>query len=227
MRFLFLYLALCAIIAVPNLSAQNRSDSAMQYTVSMHPFQMLARGIKLEIERRAAGSRFSFSVSPEFYYGDIESAKDNIMVDANRDSISTLGWGVGAAARLYALPQFEWNKSGEPRANFYLFFGLEYRKFSLEYSTKAWTLQRENGLDIYRLTNVTANNSTYRVNANLGIGAMMFWGDAFFADAFFYNRVSAAHQKSDVMENVIYKDGFFVSSGNSFAFGFRFGLRLD
>lgn len=226
MRLIVLCIVLCAVIAL-NLSAHNESDTAVQYTLSTHPFQMFAGGIKLEAERRAAGSRFSFSVSPEFYYGNIENAKSNIMVAANHDSISVLGWGVGAAARLYAMPQFAWEKGGEPRANFYLILGIEYRSYNLEYPTKAWIQQRENGIDIYRLTNVTANNSAYRSSINLGIGAVIFWGDQFFTDIFFYNRVSKAMQQSDVMANVIYKDGFFVNSGNSFAFGFRFGLRLD
>ena len=200
-----------------------------QYLFGIYPFQMFAMGLKLEVERREAGSRFSFALSPEFYSGEIEHANDNVMVDANRDRISVSGWGAGAITRYYVTDEF---KKGDTRralvkANFYLFAALEYRSFSLDYTAKSWVKIRENGMDIYRLRDVEVTTDITRINGNIGIGAVLFFGDVFIADAFLYSRASKAYQTSNATENQPYKDSFFTNTGNSFAFGFRFGLLLN
>ncbi len=207
--------------------SQVESSPSAQYLYAMHPLQMIARGMKIEVERREPNSMLSFSLLPEFYYGDIENADNNIMIDANRDTISVLGWGAEANARFYVKPSFIWIENGEPATNIYLICGLGYKNIALDYSAKAWTIQTENGRDIYRLTNTSVHNTINRINAQIGLGILVFWGRNIFSDIFLYNRVSSANQHSDAMENVAYKDSYFLNAGNSFAFGFRLGIRFD
>ncbi len=197
------------------------------YLVSFHPLQIYGNGIKFEFERRLPNSHVSLSVSPEFYFGRIDGAKDNLLLGANRDTVEVLGFGICAAARAYASNNPRRGDMENPVSNFYLYGSLEFRSFGLDYTGKSWTLEHENGIDIYRLKSTKLHNSILRINSNIGIGNTIFFGNEFFIDLFVYARVCKAFENPSSLENVPYTDGFFTMTGNSLGMGFRFGLMFN
>lgn len=222
---LLLFMLICCTTML--CRAEGSDTVATNYLISIHPLQMLARGIKSEVEAKIPGSHLSLAVSPEIYYGDIKAAKDNIMVNANRDNISVFGLGACGTGRYFIGSRLHHENKSNPVANFYLLGSLEFRWFDLDYKGKAWVLVRENGIDIYRLLDANQNNSIVRIGANVGIGALFFFGKDFFCDFSLYQRISKAYQHQSTQENAPFADDFFTLTGNSVGFGFRLGLLLD
>ena len=220
------------IVAIVCLSASvckaaDQDTLSAKYIIALHPFTILANGIKLELERRQLSSHLSFAVSPELYYGTIEGAKDNILIKANRDSIEVFGYGGSFTTRMYVLNDFKRGDVQNPISNFYLLGSLEVRRFGLDYTGRGWVIENENGLEIYRLKNIPQHNNITQIGANFGFGNTIFFGDNFFIDVMLHVRISKSYQNQNTIENVPFTDSFFTMKGNSFGFGFRFGLLFD
>ncbi|MBK9246831.1 MAG: hypothetical protein IPM69_01645 [Ignavibacteria bacterium] len=217
------------------IKAAPTDSLSANYMVGLHPLQLIVNGFKVEVERRASGSPYSFSLSPEFYFGTIEDANTNIMLYANRDVVDVTGFGINLSTRIYVYDMivrsnsvnYKRHDNQDPFSNFYLFGALEYRYFDLNYSGKGWIRSQENGIDIYKFGDIEQQNSVHRGGLNIGIGNTIFFGDRFFVDFFGYSRISKAFQSPDSEESLPYKDRFFTLSGNSFALGFRFGLLFE
>lgn len=214
-------------IPLLNCRASERDTLSTFYLLSLHPLQIFGNGIKLDVERRLPNSHLSLSISPEFYFGRIDGAKDNLLLGANKDTVEVLGFGICAAARAYVSKNPLQGDMHNPVSNFYLYGSLEFRSFGLDYTGKAWTMERENGIDIYRLHSTKIHNSIVRINTNIGIGNTVFFGDEFFIDLFIYARVCKAFENPSSSENVPYSDGFFTMTGNSLGLGFRLGLMFN
>ncbi|MBI3259870.1 MAG: hypothetical protein HYZ54_10410 [Ignavibacteriae bacterium] len=185
--------------------ASEGDSLSTNYLISLHPLQMFANGIKVEVERRLPNSHFSIGVSPEFYFGAIDDARDNLLVSANKDTVEVLGFGICVNARAYVSNNPKFGGLQNPVSNFYLFGALEFRSFGLDYTGKAWTLEQENGIEIYRLRNTQIHNSIIRVNVNLGIGNTIFFGNDLFMDLFAYTRVSKAYDNPNKLDNISYR----------------------
>ncbi|MBS1537344.1 MAG: hypothetical protein JST20_06310 [Bacteroidetes bacterium] len=207
--------------------AADQDSLSAKYIIALHPFTIFANGIKFEVERRQPGSHLSFAISPELYFGTIENAKNNILINANRDSIEVFGYGGSFTTRLYVNNNFKRGDTQNPISNFYLFGSFEVRRFGLDYTGRTWVVENENGIEIYRLKNIPQHNDITRIGVNFGFGNTIFFGDNFFIDAMLYARISKSFQNPNTIENVPFTDSFFTQKGNSFGFGFRFGLLFD
>lgn len=237
MKLYFSTLLLTVFLMTGQSIAAERADtssSTASYIVGLHPLQLIVNGFKVELERRAAQSAFSFSVSPEFYFGTFDHADNNIMLFANHSVIDVLGYGVNVSGRYYVSELFnrvssnnKFTKYEKSSSNFYLFSALEYRYFDLSYYSRGWVAFRENGVDLYKLSDIEQTNTVQRIGFNLGIGNTVFLGDRFYIDFFVYSRISKAFQAPKMKESTPFKDDFFTLTGNSFALGFRFGLLLE
>ncbi|MFN8358462.1 MAG: hypothetical protein U0264_00980 [Candidatus Kapaibacterium sp.] len=214
-------------------SAAERSDSvSTSYLIGFHPLQLIANGLRVELEHHSGLGQFSLSAAPELYFGTFENASDNIMLFANHDNIDILGFGITMTGRYYVSEILHRAPTGSPHtlvdqqpySNFYLFLGAEYRNVKLTYATRGWIPYIENGVEYYRFGDIDQTSTIQRIGAQLGIGNTMFFGDRFFMDFFLYTRITKAFQTQNRVDAPGYKDSYFTLTGNSFALGFRFGL---
>jgi hypothetical protein len=194
------------------------------YLISIHPLSIGTNGIKLEIEKRDTLSRFSFGLSPEFYFGEIENARDNIFVEANKDNINSLGGGISFTAKYYARNSIKIFKSTSYPFNFYSFASIDLRYFDLDYTSKAWLNYEDNGTKYYKLGNVEQNNKIFGIGLNLGIGSLFLLSESLFVDVFLGFKMNKPFQSLKYSENEPLEDNFYTYSGNSFLFSFKFGL---
>lgn len=217
-------------ISISNSKSTNLDSIDTQYLIGFHPIRLMAQGMKFDLEQRKLSNNFSYSISPQLYYGEIQQANENVLVDANKDNVNVFGFGVEFSGRYYVSKIFKRDKMDFDflkHSNFYVFTSLEYLHSSLDYNDKAWVKSLENGVEIFTLEDVMQNSATNKISLGIGMGDNILIGENFFMDFILYSSLNKTFVSRPQNENTAYKDEFFIENGNTFVFVFRFGLLLN
>jgi hypothetical protein len=161
------------LFSVWNADAQAPEKMNPHYAISIHPWQFIIRGQRVDLEKRVKDSRHWIIAGPQIYSGTINYRR-NSFEDGEQQKLS--GFGLELQHKIMM-------DSGKAVYT-YVTYGAAFHKFTIGYESPSWVTVQDDGLTYYKYAIAPQKEKIYRWSGLVTAGMFVPLSRYFFMDLY-------------------------------------------